>query len=517
MSTASPFTLTPDITVATQVIQSSALQAQLWARNSIVAEENSDFYQGLEGEGDEALIRSKTDTSKGDGSYVNFRLMAGFYYPPHFGGQYFNATIDYEALKQGVFGVQVRRVIHGASIDSEVDEFLGMNDELARGIPKMQGEWMGRLKAEQIEMVMRTQLPSTNIYTINGGTIDSLNSSTGLSYNFLVGLKETAATQGGRPARMKMDKSGNEILGYTLISPQQGLYSLELDNNFIGALKVTRDPEAAATYFDGGWENARGVIIRDRRVIDHDGWGPIASPLNPKAFLGNAISSSSTAITVLGGGDAVSAAQPVDYFRYFINNPYQFQSSSTPGATYFTVPQDALTHYFLIVNPPNSPAGYVSGGIGMYAYTTQFNNTANGVAGYSITTTQQLGPVNNGYQSTTVGTVQWNQGVWATALNGGNIQTTSHPVGAMIYQCNAKGQTIGFSEFLARGGIYRGYGSERLKRSITMLQGDMVKQIFMRSTFGQVPRPDTRGRTPAAFGVWHSILYPNTSIPVNIV
>ena len=39
-------------------------------------------------------------------------------------------------------------------------------------------------------------------------------------------------------------------------------------------------------------------------------------------------------------------------------------------------------------------------------YTTQFNPTANGVAGYSITTTQQLGPVNNGYQSTTVGQVQ---------------------------------------------------------------------------------------------------------------
>ena len=65
------------------------------------------------------------------------------------------------------------------------------------------------------------------------------------------------------------------------------------------------DLEAAKTYWDGGWEKVRGVVISDRRVIDHDGWGPIGSAMNPKALLGNAITASSTAITVLGGGDAV--------------------------------------------------------------------------------------------------------------------------------------------------------------------------------------------------------------------
>jgi hypothetical protein len=519
------FNIIPSIDVATQILENPALQAQLWATQALTAEENSDYYQKWEGTGENSLIRAKNDTAKGDGSYVNWRLQAGFYAPPHFGGQYFDNTLDFEALKQGIFGVQVRRVMHGTSVDSETDEFLGMRGELAAGLPKMQGDWMGRLKSEQIEMVMRTMLPSTNVYYMNGKTVDTITSADTLSFNGIMALKETAATQGGQPARTEKDDEGNVIMGYTLTSAQQALYGLEIDPNFIGALKTTRDVKAAETYFDGGWEKVRGVIIDDRRVIDHDGYGPIGSPLNPKAFLGNAVSSSSTAITILGGGDAASAAQPVDYFRYFINNPYAFQAAGTVGSAFATVPQDNQTHYVLIVNPANAPAGYVSNGIGFYSYTTGFNSTStspggaggNPTSGYSLTLTGQLGPVNNGYQATTIGSVVYNTGVWATALNGGNIITTSHPVGSMIYQVNAKGQPIGFSEFFGKGGIYRGYGMNRLKRSQTMFQGDTIKQLYIRSTFGQVPRVDTRGRTPAAFGLWHAIPYPNTPIPQAIV
>jgi len=518
MSNSSPFSIIPSIDVATQILQDPALQAQKWALDSLVAEENEDFYQKFEGEGMDALIRAKTDTSKGDGSFVNFRLMSGFYAPPHFAGQYFESSIDFEGLKQGSFGVQVRRVTHGTALDSETDEFLGMAGELAAGLPTMQGEWMGRLKAEQIDLVLRTQLPASNVFVLNGKQIDTLNSSDGLSFDQIMAMKETMSTQGGRPAKMQMDDEGNEILSYDLIAPSQNLYALEIDPNFNNALRTTRDEKAARTYWDGGFERVRGVCIHDRRVVDHDGWGPIGSPLNPRAFLGNAISSSSTAITVLGGGDAISAAQPVDYFRYFINNPYQFMAASTL-APFYIVQQDTDTHYFLIINPPNAPAGYVSNGIGMYSYTTGFTNTANGVPGYGITTTAQLGPVNNGYQATKVGSVTWNQSgsVWSTALNGGNILTTSHPIGSLIVQCNAKGQPIGAAPFLGAGGIYRGYGKNRLKRGITEFEGGNVRQLYINSTFGQVPRIDNRGRTPAAFLLWHSILLPQTPVPQDIV
>ena len=517
MANTTAFNITPSIDVATQVAENPGLQSQLWQKMAIIAEENEDYYMKYEGAQDEAIIGTITDTSKGDGSYINFRTEAGFYQPPHFGGQFFESTIDFEPLKQGLFGVQVRRVMHGTSIDSETDEFLGMVGELSSRLPKKQGEWMGRLKSEQIEMMLRTALPTTNIFSVNGVTIDSLNSASTLSWDGLLGIQDTAATQGGRPGSAKTDSQGNEIMGYTFISAQQALYGLRTDPNYQKALQSTKDEKAARSYFDGGWEMVNGIIVADRRVIDHDGWGPIGGPMNPKALLGNAISSSSTAITVLGGGDAISASQPVDYFRYFINNPYQFQAASSPGGSYYTVPQDSLTHYFLIVNPANSPAGYLSNGIGMYSYTTGFNNTANGVAGYSITTTGQLGPVNNGYQSTTIGSVTYNQGVWATALNGAGINTTSHPIGATIYQCNAKGQPFGFASFLGKSSTFRGYGMNRLRRGETLFQGGTVKQLYIMSTFGQTPRIDTRGRTPAAFILYTSIPYVNTSIPQNIV
>jgi hypothetical protein len=507
--------------VATQIAQSPALQAQLWQKEALRSEEDHDFYQKYEGKGEGSFIREKTDTAKGNGSYINFRTQAGFHAPPHFGGQYFQLTADFEALKQNQFGVQVRRLMHGVAIDSETEEFLGMVGEISAGIPRDQGAWLGRLKSEQIELVMRTQLPSSNVFFQNGKTIDTLTSSDALSFNFIMAMKETMATQGGKAANMKVDKEGNEINGYSLIAAQQALYGLEIDPNYLGATKTTRDVEAAMSYWDGGFERVRGVIVQDRRVIDTDGYGPIGSALNPKLLLGNAVSSSSTAITLLGGGDAASAQQPVDYFRYFINNPYQFQAGPNVGQTYFQVPQDSNTHYLLIVNPPNSPAGYVSNGIGFYSYTTGFNYTVgtnNPTSGYSLTLTGQLGPANNGFQSTQLGQINWNsQGVWGTALNGGSILTTNHPVGATVYQCNAKGQPIGFSEFFGESGLYRAYGMERARREQTLFNGNTVKQLYFMSTFGQVPRPDTRGRTPAAFGLWHAIPYPTTPIPQNIV
>ena len=474
-----------------------------------MAEENSDFYQEWEGESENSLIQTQEDTAKGNGSFLNFRIESGFYAPPHFAGTYFNSTVDFEGLKMGDFGVQVRLVTHGTALDPETDEFLGMMGELAAGLPIKQGNWMGRLKAEQIDLVLRTQLPASNVFYINGKSIDTLNSNDGLSFNQIMGMKETMSTQGGRPAAMETDDEGNEILNYSMIAPSQNLYSLEIDPNYNLATRTTRDEKAARTLWAGGFSRIRGVIVHDRRVIDHDGWGPIGSPLNPKAFLGNAISSSSssTPITVLGGGNPLAASQPVDYFRYFINNPYQFMANSTL-APFFVVAQDTATHYFMIVNPPNAAAPYTPNGIGFYSYTTGFNAVTNtqGTAGASITTTAQLGPLNNGYQSTTVGSLTWNTGVFSTNLNGGNQIVDTHPVGSMIYQCNAKGQKIGFAPFLGASGIFRAYGKERMRRGLTVLNGGNVRQLFINSTFGQVPRLDNLSRTPAAFGIWHSIL-----------
>ena len=188
-------------------------------------------------------------------------------------------------------------------------------------------------------------------------------------------------------------------------------------------------------------------------------------------------------------------------------------------APFFQVAQDTNTHYFLIINPPNAPAPYTPNGIGFYAYTTGFNQVQNaqGTAGYSITTTAQLGPNNNGYQSTAVGSLTYGQGPWATQLNGGNCIVDTHPVGSLIIQCNAKGQPIGFAPFLGASGIYRGYGKDRMRRGLTVLNGGNVRQLFINSTFGQVPRLDNLSRTPAAFGLWHSVTFANSPIPQNIV
>lgn len=498
----------PAINVAAQIAQDAALQAKLWRREVLSAEENEDFYMQFEGPGENAIIPTINDTSKGDGSYVTFRLDAGFYASPHQGAQYFETPNDFEKLKQGTFSLQVRRVKHGTSFDSETDEYLGMMGELVSRLPRKQGNWMGRYKTEQIDMMYREQIPSTNKFIQNGQpTIDALTSADGISFNGLLQIQATASEQGGLPGVMKTDRQGNEIEGYTFIAGTNALYSLRTDSDYRDSLKTTRDEDAAKTLFAGGWVLVNGIAIKDRRIIDHDGWGPIGSAMNPKALLGNAVTASSTAITVLGGGDAIAAAIDVDYFRYFHNNPYQFQ----PGQV---VAQDNKTHYFLVVNPSNAPVD--PGKIGMYSYTTGFNNTTRGVSGLSLTTTGQLGPSTVGTQVNTMnggngaGGVTWNTGVWA------GKHTQTHPIGATIYQCNGLGQPIGHSVFLGRASAFRGYGKDRLKRGEQYFEGGDIKQIYIKSTFGQALRIDTRQRTPAAFKLAHAINYTNTTIPQNI-
>ena len=122
--------------------------------------------------------------------------------------------------------------------------------------------------------------------------------------------------------------------------------------------------------FDGGYAAPKGHIIAEYTPIDHDGEGAIGSPLNPQARLGVAIAPGTAAIAIQGGGNATSAAKvKKKFFKYFPNYAYLFIGNTNAAAGGSTaVAQDGLTHYVLIINPPNAATD--PNKIGMYSYTT---------------------------------------------------------------------------------------------------------------------------------------------------
>ena len=510
------------VTQASLVAQSPNMQAQLWDKVLEVFEQQSDFFQSMEGSGMDALIRTRTDTAAGRGQRINFRIKSGLYNEPHLGDQLFETPADFENYRVNSYQLEVDFLRHAVSYTARTEEALGLRGELNDEVPMDLGMWLGRQKTERLLMMFINQVPAANVVTINGKQAVGQNSSA-VSANYLnyqdtltfvsiVNMRTQLQRLGGKPARIGTDSQGNSISKNVVIATSDALYGLENDSDYKGALKTTRDTDAARVLFDGGWTEIRGEAIKEYRVIDHDGNGAIGSPLNPKAYLGNTITAGSTTVPlVITGTGAVatggsssganpgtnSAGNSKNYFKFFPNFAYQFQPD-------VTLTQNNNTYYFLIINAQNDPLG--ANLIGMYSYTTGNN-------GVTITTVNNLGPTASGAQVTQFGGgygnggVTWNTGVWA------GVHTTAHSAGATIVPCNQIGMPFGYTLMLMAGAAYRGYGKDRNKRSVQEFEGGFVKQIYITSIFGQTPRLDAAGRAPGVLVLQHALTIPGLPIP----
>src|SRR6478752_4954675 len=69
--------------------------AKVWQEVIDRHEENSDFYQQMEG-GEGSYIVTKTDTSKGRGQELVIRVESGLYDEPHYGDELFGSEGDFE-------------------------------------------------------------------------------------------------------------------------------------------------------------------------------------------------------------------------------------------------------------------------------------------------------------------------------------------------------------------------------------------------------------------------------------
>jgi hypothetical protein len=476
---------------------------KLWKKGALIAEQGNDFYQPMEGRSEKSLIWTNTDLSKGNGHEITFTTQSGFYNEGKVGEALFEGPDDFESVDIDDFKLKVDFVRNAVRMTERTEEVMGMRGEIASGFNVQLGEWLGRKKTEQINMMIMLKINAENVMCANGKTPATLSSADVLTWDDIVTAGQSMKPLGGLPANISAAGVGYPIWSQTIVATEAALTSLKLDSDYKTALQNADVRGRGNTIFKGGYLPIDGHTIVPFNPIDHDGIGAVGSPLNPKAFLGVAITDADTAVEVKGGGNATDAAKTGKlYFKYFPGYAYTFIDTGAYSVSDYPssdgVNYDAEEKYFLIYNLTGADAGK----FGMYAYTTGNN-------GNKITITKRLTTGSEGtYQKNTVGGVVYNASPYTGKV------TMAHPVGSLIIPCNRLGVPIADTVFFGRSAICRGYGMYRAERVQEEHNLGFVTDRGIVSVFGQTIRQDRKGRHPALIRLRHAVSYPGISLPV---
>jgi hypothetical protein len=481
----SGFTASPN-TGATMSAQAPNAVRKMWDRGVELFEQTSDFFRQFEGKSASNLIHSKTDTSKGKGQEIEFTVTAGLYGRAHLGDQLFADGTHFEKLKLASNRLKVDWFRHAVRYTERTEEVLGMRGELVAGIPEQLGNWLGRLKTKHMFMSLLHKGDSRNMRVINNrASINQLLPGDTLDYDTLISTGAQLQTTSGRPAYVGKDVGGNPIHKYVIVSTSDALLSLEYDPDYKAAKGNSGERGDMNLIFKGGYHNLRGHIIKEYTSLDHDGNGPIGSPINPKAELGVAITAGTAAFAIKGGGYAEAASLTrVDYFEDFPNWAFAFAEDDVLDVS------ESDEYYVIIFNREGEDAGKW----GMYAYTAN--------SGSDLTITKRLGATGGGTRHPRVGNVVWN-----AAKN-----TDVHPEGSLVILCSENGAPVGYSITMGASAARRGYGKYARHRGVQEHEAGFIRDIHIRSVFGQAPRRDARGRAPGYSVLAHAIQYPGINI-----
>ena len=255
----------------------------LWSQGFLMAEQSTDFFQKMEGNGPSAPIQVKTDTSKGRGQKITMSVMSGFYDEPHLDDELFDSPDDFESVAMDDFDLEVGWARHGIRNLETTEEIMGMRGEIASRFNVEQGKWLGRLKTEQIFQSIMLNLNGENVFYAGGKALDTLKSADVISWDEITTLGQAMKPLGGLPADIKGSNSAAPIWSNIVIPTEAAMTSLKLDPDYKTVLGASDILGPGNTLFSGKVRDIDGHVLHVYNPIDHDGVGAIGSPLNPKA------------------------------------------------------------------------------------------------------------------------------------------------------------------------------------------------------------------------------------------
>jgi len=466
---------------------------ELWRKGVEVFEQTTDFFAPMEG-GSSAIIETITDTAKGRGQKITFTQMAGLYNEPKHGDELFNDENDFESIKIHTYTLSVDYLRHGVRYTERSEEFMGMRGEIAVGIPEQLGKWMGRQKSEKMFMSFLHHGDSENqIFAGNKASAADLVSADVLDWDTITAGSVQLQRLNGKPAKMGTDKSGNAINRYCYVATTDTLFSLEQDSDY-KTFCVEAGVRGDANYiFAGGYTDVRGNIIKKYNPVDHDGYGAVGSPLNPKAFLGGDTTDGfSTESYILGGGSTAAGALSASYFKYFPLHAFKFLATDTLAAANSLYGSGDF--YVAVVNSQNAATD--AGKIGFYEISA--NN------GNKLTVGDKLQSTDTSAGDAWTGSPAWDAAV----------HTNTHDAGtSSVYLVNAAGVPLGHTLVLGAQAARRGYGKHRNSRTEDSHEGGFVKDVFVTSVFGQEPCEDASGRKVGYLILTHAVQYAGEPFP----
>lgn len=456
---------------------------KIWAAKAIQTTNRVNLFAKMEGsEGSGKPVVRKDDLKKTRGDKIVFTVAAPLGSRATLGAETLRGSE--ETLKLGTFELQIDLRRHAAGLDDKHRMLTAV--ELDYIIAEQLGAHQGLTQQDDLMMMFRRRaIVANQLFGGNKSGIAALKSADVVNKTIVETAGEILKSRGGEPA-MIQTYGEQEVQRYFYVSSHTALNNLR--NSLSSEYGSAAPREGKNPLFTGEHLDWNGHIIVPHLTVDHDGYGPVGSPLLPKAFLGNAIAAGTTVIDITGGRDATGAAltRPL-YFGYFNNYDYLFTEDQAAAP-------DTTDRYVIIYNLSGADAGKW----GFYRYRT---NNGNKLTIHSAAS--RLAAAASGVAATTVGGVTWNA----------SVNTDAHPSGSLIIEANASGVPIGYSLVLGKNAAFRGYGNPPFKRISDDEDYEFKKAEGYQVCYGQSPLYDTNGEPRNYSLVTHAVTYPGVVLP----
>lgn len=468
---------------------------QKWAKGAILQADNQDDLSQLEGgEGSDAAIHIKQELTAGGGDRVHFTTFGEL---GGSGKRGSDELVGYtEQPIESTFFVDVEQIRHGVSEKDLVRRMTSTGRSRQAIEVELLGRWFGRKKKWDALMRFILAAQAGNTIRPDNKTRDLLVSSDTISASFISDCGSLLTTMNADPGRIgKAVPSGADIFGFLFYSDQTVLRPLKDDDTYLQASRHADVRGAENVLFKGGFRQWDANVIWDAKIPDLTTYGPLGSPLAPKALLGAAAAAttvdfSATNGTVVIYGSGKSQTSLGDYAAYF--EPFQF----FPGYDYlFTKKQaaapDGSTRYGIIYDPADSKWM-------VFQYTGSTNT------GNQITVGTRLAAATVGSRSATHMGFTYDT----------NVNKEVFPVGSWVIPTNAIGTAFGRTLALGRGGLFRAFGNVKSQRIQHTDDFEEDRGIGIKSIYGQNVAVDALQRVRNYLLIETAVNHPGINLPV---
>lgn len=426
-------------TYAAIIAGNADLRAKVWSAKVLMdARSQNVWREFIGGEGSQKPVIEKRDLSKGGADTVIFTTKAPIRGQGKLGENELKSatakprwgtfSVVVDLLRQSMSWTQVIRLLRfsGQSMDEYSSEALA--------------EWLARKEEDDFQVVLLRTARLVNtanmMYVNNRTSLSGLLSADTIVTTTIDKGRGLLISQGALAMGTLKDRSsGKKVPKYMLFAPDTFASPLRSSSTYLQAVRDADTRGDENRLFNGQYALWNNTVIYPHDIVIDTAVGRQGSPLAPRAYLGTALSDSSTT-TITGGGTYAPADTDAasDFFANFTGFPWKIYDDQS-------LPADAGPHHAMIYNL----SGAAKDSYEVISYTTGNN-------GNTITS------VTRGTSTTTGGL--------STALNANVVAdtnsrfTTTHPSGSLIVPCTFFGVPLQYGIFMGAQALAYAKGSD---------------------------------------------------------